>query len=130
MLHDLYEQLGYYRESQTSLTLKGQEGAQRIRQILDTLRQQQPSSIGGIAVRAVEDYQNATRMENGVVSELTGFTRSNVLKYYLEEGSWIAIRPSGTEPKCKFYYCIRGESEAQAQEKTAAMQKAVAELIA
>lgn len=130
VLHDLYEQLGYYRESQTSLTLKGQEGAQRIRQILDTLRQQQPSSIGGIAVRAVEDYQNATRMENGVVSELTGFTRSNVLKYYLEEGSWIAIRPSGTEPKCKFYYCIRGESEAQAQEKTAAMQKAVAELIA
>ena len=68
--------------------------------------------------------------KNGTISELTGFTRSDVLKFYLEDGSWIAIRPSGTEPKCKFYYCIKGKSSLDAEEKTVSYQKAVQEKIA
>ena len=130
VLNGLYEELGFYRESQTALTLKGQEGAARIKEILNNLRNDSPKQIGGIDVVATEDYQEATRCENGEVKPLEGFTRSNVLKYYLADGSWIAIRPSGTEPKCKFYYCIKGASAAEAEEKTAVMQKAISELIA
>lgn len=130
VLNGLYEELGYYKESQTSLTLKGQEGAARIKEILDTLRQDKPVQIGGIDVIASEDYQEAMREEKGRAVPLEGFSRSNVLKYYLADGSWIAIRPSGTEPKCKFYYCIRGVSAADAEQKTAVMQKAVADLVA
>ena len=62
-----------------------------------------------------------------MVTELTGFTKSDVLKYYLEDGSWIAVRPSGTEPKCKFYYCIKGNSKEDAHEKTVAYQQAMKE---
>ena len=82
------------------------------------------------AVVAIEDYQEATREENGVIAALEGFSRSNVLKYYLADGSWIAIRPSGTEPKCKFYYCIKGTSAQDAEAKTEIMQKAIADLVA
>ena len=130
VLNGLYEELGYYKESQTSLTLKGQEGAMRIQEILNTLRQDKPTQIGSVAVTAIEDYQEATREEQGVVSPLEGFSRSNVLKYYLADGSWIAIWPSGTEPKCKFYYCIKGTSAEDAETKTEVMQKAIAQLVA
>lgn len=68
--------------------------------------------------------------KTGVIAALEGFSRSNVLKYYLADGSWIAIRPSGTEPKCKFYYCIKGASAQDAEAKTEIMQKAIADLVA
>ena len=130
VLYDLYAELGYYEESQTSLTLQGQAGAARIKEILTTLRTNAPETINGVKVVRFEDYKEAKIVENGVVSELVGFTPSDVLKYYLEDGSWIAIRPSGTEPKCKFYYCIKGTSLADAHEKTVAFQKAMADMIA
>ena len=75
-----------------------------------------------------EDYKECIIKEKDAVRELTGFTKSDVLKYYLADGSWIAIRPSGTEPKCKFYYCVKGTSLADAHEKTLAYQKAMAEM--
>ena len=75
-----------------------------------------------------EDYNEAVIKENGETKPLEGFTKSDVLKYYLEDGSWIAVRPSGTEPKCKFYYCVKGTDHADAKEKTAVFQKAMAEL--
>lgn len=130
VLYDLYAELGYYEESQTSLTLQGQAGAARIKEILTTLRTNAPEAINDVKVVRFEDYKEAKIVENGVVSELVGFTPSDVLKYYLEDGSWIAIRPSGTEPKCKFYYCIKGTSLADAHEKTVAFQKAMADMIA
>ena len=77
----------------------------------------------------VEDYKECIIKENGIASTLTGFTKSDVLKYYLEDGSWIAIRPSGTEPKCKFYYCVKGSSLENAHEKTLAYQKAMADMV-
>ena len=110
VLYGLYEELGYYEESQTSLTLKGQEGAERIKAILTDLRNSDLSQINGTKVVKMEDYKEAVIKENGAVKALCGFTSSDVLKYYLEDGSWIAIRPSGTEPKCKFYYCIKGSA--------------------
>ncbi|MEG0525878.1 MAG: phospho-sugar mutase [Longicatena sp.] len=129
VLYDLYAELGYYEESQTSLTLKGQEGAQRIQEILATLRKTQLSNINGSTVTRFEDYKESKIIENGEARELEGFTKSDVLKYYLEDGSWIAIRPSGTEPKCKFYYCIKGTSLEDAHQKTVAYQSAMDELI-
>lgn len=128
VLYALYEELGYYEESQTSLKLEGQEGAMRIKQILSDLRASDVTKIAGEAVVRFEDYKECIIKEKDAVRELTGFTKSDVLKYYLADGSWIAIRPSGTEPKCKFYYCVKGTSLADAHEKTLAYQKAMAEM--
>lgn len=128
VLYALYEELGYYEESQTSLKLEGQEGAMRIKQILSDLRASDVTEIAGEAVVRFEDYKECIIKEKNAVRELTGFTKSDVLKYYLADGSWIAIRPSGTEPKCKFYYCVKGTSLADAHEKTLAYQKAMAEM--
>ena len=128
VLYGLYDELGYYEESQTSLTLAGQEGAMRIKQILSDLRNSDVTEINGMKVVRFEDYKECVIKENGTVSELSGFTKSDVLKYYLADGSWIAIRPSGTEPKCKFYFCIKGTSLQDAHEKTVAYQKAIAEM--
>lgn len=130
VLNDLYEELGYYKESQTSLTLKGQEGAEKIKAILSGLRLNKPTEFAGTKVLAWEDYSEAEQFKDGKVSELIGFTRSDVLKFYLEDGSWIAIRPSGTEPKCKFYYCIKGTSQEDAELKTDSYQKDVQSKIA
>lgn len=129
VLYDLYAELGYYEESQKSLSLAGQEGAQRIKEILTTLRTTNIEEINGVAVTRFEDYKESRIMEHGVTSELTGFTKSDVLKYYLADGSWIAIRPSGTEPKCKFYYCVKGTSLEDAHNKTLAFQKAMDDMI-
>lgn len=129
VLYDLYEELGYYQESQTSLSLAGQAGAARIQEILTTLRTSDMKDINGSNVTRFEDYKESIIKENGVVQELVGFTKADVLKYYLEDGSWIAVRPSGTEPKCKFYYCIKGTSLADAQERTNKYQEAIAKLI-
>ena len=128
VLYGLYDELGYYEESQTSLTLAVQEGAMRIKQILSDLRNSDVTEINGMKVVRFEDYKECVIKENGTVSELSGFTKSDVLKYYLADGSWIAIRPSGTEPKCKFYFCIKGTSLQDAHEKTVAYQKAIAEM--
>lgn len=128
VLYALYEELGYYEESQTSLKLEGQEGAMRIKQILSDLRASDVTEIAGEAVVRFEDYKECIIKEKDAVRELTGFTKSDVLKYYLADGSWIAIRPSGTEPKCKFYYCVKGTSLADAHEKTLAYQTAMAEM--
>lgn len=102
----------------------------RIKQILSDLRNSEVSEIAGTKVIRFEDYNECVIKENGTVSELKGFTKSDVLKYYLEDGSWIAIRPSGTEPKCKFYFCIKGDSLENAHEKTVSYQKAIAEMTA
>lgn len=128
VLNDLYDQHGTYEESQVALTLSGEAGANRIKEILATLRKDAPTEIGGTPVIRSEDYKESTITEDGKTEELVGFTKSDVLKYYLEDGSWIAVRPSGTEPKCKFYYCIKGENAEDAHEKTLNYQKAMAEL--
>lgn len=129
VLNDLYEELGTYQESQTSLSLAGQAGAERIKEIIATFRNNHPSCIGDIKVVGVEDYGTQKRYDLGVECDLVGFTTSEVLKFYLEDGSWIAIRPSGTEPKCKFYYCVKGSSIANAKEKTLQLQNAISEII-
>lgn len=128
VLDELYDRHGTYEESQVALTLDGEAGANRIKEILADLRADAPKKIADTDVVKSEDYQECTIKEGDSVKELTGFTKSNVLKYYLADGSWIAVRPSGTEPKCKFYYCIKGTDKADAHAKTEKFQKAMAEL--
>ena len=130
VLNSLYDRHGTYEESQVALSLAGEAGAKRIKEILATLRKDAPAEIGGTKVVRSEDYKECTIKEGDTVTELTGFTKSDVLKYYLEDGSWIAVRPSGTEPKCKFYYCIKGSSKEDAHNKTVHFQKAMDDLIA
>lgn len=128
VLDSLYDRHGTYEESQVALTLSGEAGANRIKEILANLRKDSPAEIGGTKVVKSEDYKECVIKEGDKVTKLTGFTKSDVLKYYLEDGSWIAVRPSGTEPKCKFYYCIKGASKEDAHNKTVHFQQAMKEL--
>lgn len=129
VLYGLYDEFGAYEESQKSLALAGQEGAARIQQILSNLRTSNVAAIAEEKVVCFEDYKECRIVEDGAERELCGFTKSDVLKYYLADGSWIAIRPSGTEPKCKFYYCVKGTTIEDAKAKTKVYQDAMDELI-
>lgn len=125
VLNDLYAKHGTFKESQIALSKTGVEGAKRIAEIMDNLRKDAPSSIGGFKVILAEDYGNSTRSDGTVID----LPQSNVLKYYLEDGSWIAARPSGTEPKCKFYFSIKGNDAKDAADKTEVFQKDMMKII-
>ena len=114
-LEALYQQHGYYKEALDSFTLPGSDGQQRIAAIMADLRQNQPAELGGQAIAQVKDYQEG----------LDGLPKANVLKYFFAEGGWMAVRPSGTEPKIKFYYSLKGSSMEEAAKRVAALQQAV-----
>ncbi|WP_166082501.1 phospho-sugar mutase [Erysipelothrix anatis] len=113
VLDALYEEHGAHIESQVAITRAGATGLEEIQEILNTFRTGAFNSFANIGVKYFDDFQTSVR-SNG---EQLDFPKSNVLKFYLEDGSWIAIRPSGTEPKCKFYYCIVDETIEKAQAK-------------
>ena len=121
-LQELYVKHGYFLEKTISVTVAGLEGPQKIKAIMEGLRASVPTSFGGLKVVLAQDFSvNEQKDDNGVVSEI-GLPTSNVLKYILEDGSWIAVRPSGTEPKIKFYTGVKAASESEAKEKLAALQ--------
>ena len=128
VLNELYAKHGAFKESQIALSKAGAAGAARIKEIMDNLRKDAPTEIGGVKVVAVEDYQTSVRTENGNETTID-LPKSNVLKYYLEDGSWIAARPSGTEPKCKFYFSIKGATVDDATAKTEVFQKDMMDII-
>ncbi len=123
VLISLYEKFGFFEESQVALSLKGVEGSQKIKQIIHDLRTSDIFDIAGEKVIKFEDYGKLIVKENGKTADLAGFPNSEVLKFFLSDGSWIAVRPSGTEPKCKFYFCVKGSSLAEVKEKTEKYQK-------
>ena len=127
-LEQLYEKYGTYDESQQSISLPGEEGKKKIQQMLSNLRENIPSQIAGVNVVKYEDYKSAKQYVGDQVFDIVGFDRSDVLKYFLEDETWIAIRPSGTEPKCKIYYCIRGENKADVEQKKEKYYAAMSEL--
>ncbi|MNJ30967.1 Phosphoglucomutase [compost metagenome] len=104
VLEELYAKFGYYRESLVSRTLKGKDGLAQIVALMDQFRNDPPKSIGAVPVTKVEDFSLG----------LYGLPKENVLKFSLEDGSWFCLRPSGTEPKIKFYFAVRGSSGADA----------------
>ncbi|XZF76690.1 phospho-sugar mutase [Bacillus sp. AL-1R] len=129
-LNSLYEQYGYYLEGLKSLTLKGIEGTEKIQSILTNYRQNPPVDINGLKVVTVEDYklQEKTTLETGEKEQIL-LPKSNVLKYQLEDGSWVCLRPSGTEPKIKFYFGIVGQSRQDSIQKLDRLQQAFMEKI-
>ena len=122
-LQALYEKYGYFLEKTISVTVQGLEGSAKIKALLDGLRKEVPSNFGGIKVSVAQDFAVNQQVDaQGVVSEI-GLPTSNVLKYILEDGSWIAVRPSGTEPKIKFYMGVKAGTQEEAKEKLAKFQK-------
>ncbi len=127
---DLYERCGYYKDDIQSVSLKGIEGLQKIQEIMNTMRENTPKDFGGYKVLSARDYKKdtITNMADGSVTP-TGLPQSNVLYYDLEDGAWLCVRPSGTEPKIKFYYGVKGTDLADADKKSAAFGKAVMDLV-
>ena len=114
----IYEKYGFYREALESVTIPGAEGAAKIEAIISDLRKNAPREIGGQKVLALRDYRAGTRtsLQDGRVTELA-LPQSNVLYFELEEDGWCCVRPSGTEPKIKFYFGVRGADMRAADEK-------------
>ncbi|EAD3257916.1 phospho-sugar mutase [Listeria monocytogenes] len=126
-LDQIYDEFGYYNEDLVSLTLSGKDGSRRIKEITSGFREQLPTSMGGFLVERVEDYlrSETTWVATGKTEAIHLLT-ADVIKCYFEDGSWFCLRPSGTEPKIKFYFSIRGESK---EESTAKLEKVKADLM-
>lgn len=122
----LYEKYGYYKETQYAITLKGKEGSEQIAEIMNKLRSNPPKEFGDLKVVEVRDYDNnkAVNMETGEEGE-TGLPKSNVLYFDLTNDSWCCARPSGTEPKLKFYMGVKGTSLEDAQAKVEKLTEAL-----
>ncbi len=116
-LHELYAEYGTFLETQTSISLPGADGSEKIKALIEGLRNNPPKEIGGVEVVRREDFGTQKAYVNGAEEDIVGFDVSDVLKYFLADGTWIAVRPSGTEPKCKFYYCIKGKDQADVEAK-------------
>ena len=118
-LQELYKKYGYFREKTISLTLKGIEGLAKIKEIITYFRENDIEEFNNTKVVDLKDYQKG----------IDGLPKANVLKYFLEDGSWIAVRPSGTEPKLKFYVAVKGEDEAKCLDKIANIEADINKII-
>lgn len=113
VLLEIYEKFGYYKETLKSITLKGIDGIEKIAEIMKSFREDDITSIAGIKVEKLLDYKKG----------VDGLPKSDVLKFILEDKSWIAIRPSGTEPKIKFYFGVCGNSEEDSANKVKSLME-------
>ncbi|WP_426553992.1 phospho-sugar mutase [Bacillus velezensis] len=125
-LLSIFKEYGYYREGLKSLTLKGKQGAEQISAILTSFRNDPPKQMAGKQITQVEDYSTGKRtVFADHREEDIDLPKSNVLKYFLEDGSWFCLRPSGTEPKVKFYFAVKGTSLQDSEQRLAALSEAV-----
>ena len=126
----MYEKYGYYKDDIKAIGLSGIEGLEKIQTIMNTLRNETPTEIGGYKVLSARDYKEDTikDMATGEVKP-TGLPNSNVLYYDLSDNAWLCARPSGTEPKIKFYFGVVGTSLEDANQKSAALADNVTEMI-
>ena len=121
-IEEIYKEYGYFAEKTISVTLSGVDGAEQIKAIMAKFRDNAPKEFNATAISATEDFKAQTSTAaDGTVTALTT-PPSDVLKYTLADGSWIAVRPSGTEPKIKFYIAVVGDSNEDAQAKIAAIE--------
>ena len=127
---DMYEKYGYYKDDVKSITLKGIEGLAKIQEILNTLRNETPSKVGSYDVLSARDYKLDTikDMATGEVKP-TGLPKSNVIYFDLNDDAWLCVRPSGTEPKVKFYYGVKGTSLEDAAKKSESLGAEVLAMI-
>ena len=127
---EMYEKYGYYNDHVESITLKGIEGLAKIQEIMTSLRENPLTTVGKLAVLTVRDYNSGTitNIETGEIKP-TGLPKSNVLYYELPENAWVCIRPSGTEPKIKFYIGVKGSSFEDAENKSEDLAKEMLSII-
>ena len=118
-LQELYKKYGYFKEETMSLTLAGKEGLEKIADIISYYRNNDIESFNNKKVIEVKDFANG----------IDGLPKANVLKYFLEDESWIAVRPSGTEPKLKFYIAVKGKEESECDEKVAGIKADIKETL-
>ncbi|MDD7756219.1 MAG: phospho-sugar mutase [Clostridiales bacterium] len=118
-LQELYKKYGYFKEETISLTLAGKEGLEKIAEIISYFRNTNIESMNNKKVVEVKDYAKG----------IDGLPKSNVLKYFLEDESWVAVRPSGTEPKLKFYIAVKGNDEAECDTKVAGIKADIDEIV-
>ena len=118
-LQELYKKYGYFKEETMSLTLAGKEGLEKIAEIISYYRNNDVESFNNKKVVEVKDFANG----------IDGLPKANVLKYFLEDESWVAIRPSGTEPKLKFYIAVKGKEEAECDEKVAGIKNSINQVL-
>ncbi|WPQ68616.1 phospho-sugar mutase [Weissella paramesenteroides] len=129
-LQNLFAEYGYFVENTQSLTFKGIDGAEKIAALMAKFRAEQPTSFGNIAVTKFADFtlQTETDVQTGVETTMS-LPKANVLKYWLSDGSWVAVRPSGTEPKIKLYVGTNGTTQQIADDKLAAIQQSIADYV-
>lgn len=123
-LLEVFAKYGFFREDLVSLTLKGKDGAEKIQEMLASFRANPPKEVAGLPVTSVEDYKASmiTMLEDGSKKEIH-LPKSNVLKYQLADGSWFCLRPSGTEPKIKFYFGVKDDSLQNSEQKLLAIKE-------
>ena len=127
---DMYEKYGYYVDDVKSVTLKGIEGLEKIQTIMNTLRENTPAEFGQWKVLKARDYKKDVVLDLASgQEEPTGLPASNVLYYELTDAAWVCVRPSGTEPKVKFYYGVKGADMQDAQDRSKALENAVLALV-
>ena len=126
----MYEKYGYYKDTVKSIGLKGIEGLAKIQEIMENFRQEPPKTLGDYTVTAARDYKAGTIMDmaSGAVRP-TGLPSANVLYYEMNDGAWLCVRPSGTEPKIKFYYGVKGTSMEDADARSEKMGVELTELV-
>lgn len=129
ILDEIYARLGTYQDSQLSISLPGQDGAMRLKEIMSETRANPIKEIDGNPLVKWEDYLERKIYAGSEVKPLEGFDKADVLKYYFADGSFIAVRPSGTEPKCKVYFSIKDESVEKANEKMERYKAYMSELL-
>lgn len=110
VLNELYEQFGYYKEALVSKVFEGKDGQEQMKAILDSYRLESPTEIAGVKVERMEDYLKGVALLGDGSTENLTLPKENVVKFVLEDGAWVAIRPSGTEPKCKYYFGVVKDS--------------------
>ncbi|MGM7719642.1 phospho-sugar mutase [Metabacillus sp. Hm71] len=129
-LREIFETYGFYKESLQSLTLKGKDGAEQIANILSSFRSNPPKEVAGVKIVTIEDYQSSkkTIVQTNTIEKIQ-LPKSNVLKFHLEDDSWFTVRPSGTEPKVKFYFAIKGHSLTNSENKLSTLETNVMSLV-
>ncbi|MBU7594952.1 phospho-sugar mutase [Metabacillus halosaccharovorans] len=129
-LLEIFKEYGYYKEGLQSLTLKGKEGAEQIQSILQSFRSNPPTDVAGKKIAAVEDYKSSERQDVAAGTKAKiDLPGSNVLKYILEDNSWFCVRPSGTEPKAKFYFGVKSDTLEQSEQDLSTLEAGVMEIV-
>ncbi len=127
-LNELYNKYGYFQEDLENIVLEGAKGEQKIKEILNEFRENKPLQIKSRSVITVEDYLVSVRYNNNC-EESIELPKSNVLKFILDDGSWFVLRPSGTEPKLKIYFAVKGNSLVDAKDKLSSLKQDVLQLV-